>query len=740
MKIKIKNWIRVVMMLMCVACTNDNTLFIEDESASEGVRIVLAPQGMPEVEVRSAANETGADSRIEHVIVYVFNEAGTDLLQRFQQDLEHPDREVRPLLPQGQTLKVHAVCNYPQLWKETISNEQALESKMLTIDHADGAFNGAMVMHGDTTLTAQDVAEKNKENKIRVTRIAARITLDLSFNPDVKTDKFYLTSIRLCNIPKRSWLKMRPQINGDTIQRATGDATYTQDLQDKQQKEYYFTEMLLPHTTDDRGHSFVETYLFENRWGCEPNDERYSNKFAQNTEMWQTLKGEAAQDRPYSSYLKIEGYYLSGKKTVATSYRIYLGTDNYKDFNVYRNAYYNVSGVIRACNKLDTRVEMTLLGGSQISPSFNNPLDAHFNAAPCFGFTYNDWELYVEEPDKHPWLEISFSSQYRPRIAGKPMKPDEEHFYAGTRFEGKGGMAAYFYVHTDEYIPENPAADEGLNNTMDEKLWRTGYVVLRDKKNGSTYRLEVKQRPAQVVRMPVKDLFGHVKFYNEYYIEYELERKNITWGFLKYGANPVMTSMINDRWDGLANTRRLYEEAIKVGDPNDNSLDADIYRGAYNGYNTVDKEYPWINNDTLAVINRIPENHMIKYVLGKNRDRNGNGYIDYDEIVWYVPALDELAVLKEKLDAHLVVFQNSGERFHSSTPYLAGYSAEVPGRAFYVKMGQGEKAFAMRDRQYNVICCRRKNAWTGDPNAGIGGNITVDPGWKPDEEDILPKN
>ena len=71
---------------------------------------------------------------------------------------------------------------------------------------------------------------------------------------------------------------------------------------------------------------------------------------------------------------------------------------------------------------------------------------------------------------------------------------------------------------------------------------------------------------------------------------------------------------------------------------------------------------------------------------------------DYDEIVWYVPALDELAFLRERLEAGTIKFLNSDERFHSSTPYLAGYTAEVPGRAFYVKMGQGKKAFAMRDR------------------------------------------
>lgn len=741
-KILIYKWMGLLMLWLLAACADDRMPLDDYAPASPGVRFVLAPSDRPVIETRNGAVEEEADSRIDHVIIYVFEEdaAGKPLLQRFQQDLEHPDREVRPLLPEGKKLKIHAVCNYPQLWNRPIDKESDLEGVILTIKQPDGAFNGAMVMHGETVLKPSQVANKGQENKIQMTRLAARVKLDLSFNPEIPTDKFYLSNIRLCHIPNRSYLKMRPQVNGDTIPRAVGDAMFTEQPDDVKQKDYYFKEQLLSYTTDEQGHSHTEAYLFENRWGCEPNDSRYSNKFAGNKDMWQTLKGEAAQNRPYSSYLLVEGYYQSGKRTAKASYRIYLGTNNYKDFNVYRNCIYKITGVIRACNKLDTRVDMMILGGSHISPSFQNPLDAHFNAVPCFAFTYNsNWELYVEDPDLHPWLEISFSPQYRPHIAGKPMEAGKEHLYAGTRFEGKSPLATYFYVHTDEYIPENPAANELLNNTLDETSWRKGYIVLRDKTNGSTFRLEVKQRPAQVVRMPVKNWLGQVEFYNEYFIEYELERKNLTWGFLKYGANPVMTSMINDRWDGLANTRRLYQEAIKVG-PLKQSFDADIYRGAYNGYNTVDKEYPWIKDDTLKVINRIPDNHMIKYVLSKNRDRNGNGFIDYDEIVWYVPALDELAILKEKSDAHLIVFQNSGERFHSSTPYLAGYSADVPGRAFYVKMGQGEKAFAMRDRQYNVLCCRRKSAWTGDPNAGIGGDITIDPGWNENEEDILPKN
>ena len=282
MKMHINKWIGVLVLLFLAACTDDNTPFAEVEPNSQGVRLLLAPQEMPLVAVRSGDLESRADSRIDHVIIYAFDPSG-NLLQKYQQDLEHPDREVRPLLPKETSLKIHAVCNYPQLWDENVENESALENKMITIEHADATFNGAMVMHGDVVLEEGDLTEKNNVNKISVTRIAARVTLDLSFNPEIPSDEFYLTSIRLCNIPNRSWLKLRPQVNNDTIPRAVGDATYTEKTDDTQQKNFYFTETLLPHTTDDQGHSHVEAYLFENRWGCEPNDDRYTKKFATRT-------------------------------------------------------------------------------------------------------------------------------------------------------------------------------------------------------------------------------------------------------------------------------------------------------------------------------------------------------------------------------------------------------------------------------------------------------------------------
>ena len=725
-------WITAACLMLFASCMEDLDNTSAGVPQGEGVRIVLTAEGMNVIETRTATPDMEpADSRVEHVIVYAFNEEGTELLTRYQQDLEYPDNEIRMILPQDKgDIRLHAVCNYESLWNMPIETVNDLDGEIVRIDQPDGAFNGSMIMHGDTILKQTDLADKAKENRINVKRIAAKIDFKLTFEPEIQTDKFLLGDIRVYHIPNRSYLVERSH-DSYAAGQDDSDAAYNANTETALDN-YYMEGMLLQPEGDDAKGYTMQFYLFENRCGLEP-DETY-NRFT-DKDMFQTLKGEVGEKRPLATYIEITGTYISdeGATTRSTSYTVYLGKNNYSDFNVTRNCHYDVSAAIRTCNDLDTRVQAMRLDSARITGSFDNPLDAHCNAVRCSGYTPNSsgWEIYVDEPDEHPWLEISFSSQYCPRIAGKSY--DDDRMVAASRMEGSGQLTSYFYIHTDEYIPENPNANESLNNATDEKSWRTGYVILRDKANGTSDTIEVKQRPAQVVKMPIKN------GYNEYFVEYELEQKNITWGFLKYGANPVMTGMINDRWDGLSNTRKLYQEAVKIDESNLDykGEDAGIYWGAYNGYLTVeDGPYPHLT-EMEKIIDRIPDDHMIKYVLGKNRDRNGNGYIDYDEIVWYVPALDELAELWRVLDEKHIAFQNSGDRFHSSTPYLAGYTNDVPGRAFYVK-NNGETGFAMRDRQYNVICCRRKGAWTGNNDAALGGNVTTDNEWKEDG-DILPK-
>ncbi|WP_290540738.1 hypothetical protein [Alistipes sp.] len=762
-------------LLLPTACSKD---FDGPEPAGGGQGITLSIVPDRPMTITSRAEEgsdIADDTCVEHIIIYAFNGDGT-LYQRFQQNLGSPTLEgdnapvykIQLLLKSPNALHLAAVCNYPELWDKSGNEDITLsELRHATFEGqgADCAFQGLMIMSGEVDLSVEEMNDRGAHLQLIVKRISSKVEFTVNFDPEVATDQFLLSGVKICNIPLRSHILEAPanyvvdtEGNYDGAQGDAVHETIPQPLPENYspREDFYLAQASLK-TSPAGEHSLQASfYLFENRRGRK-NDLSYFKKEYAQTRYYQTLMGRLGQEEyPTATYLLVEGIYISGngKRTEHVAYRIYVGQPqpydantpnndqvNFNDFNVCRNSHYRMTTTIRAADDIDTRISAQLLTRSTITPFFNTPLDAHYGTGMCYAYTGNrNWELYVEEPDLHPWLEISLSPRYRPRLAGEVIPDDQRGHYACTHIESRGNaLSQYFYIHTDEYIPENPSADEnanlhnGVNIALDEASWRTGYVVLRDKENNSVCRFKVQQRPAQVVRMPLTNALGHpTGEYNEYYVEYELERTGLQFGFLRYGANPVMTSMINDRWDGLANTRRLYEEAIKPG-------------GAYNPRTSGSLLHPIYKYDTPEEAARaLPDNageDLIGYMTTKNRDRNGNGYIDYDEIEWYVPAVDELAYLWEVISRGHLCFENDEGRFHSSTPYLAGYTAEVPGRSFYVKTSNGKKkaAFTMRDRQYNIICCRRKNAWTGKPDGGIDGHVEVDTDWGADENDLLPK-
>lgn len=702
--------------LLSVACSKEEP--VGGMSEGEGIVLRFVPEETTEIETRTATpNMASADGRIEQVIVYAFEAGSGDLVVKQRQELEYPDNEVRMMLPTNRgDLSLHAVCNTSDEWFDGVTNAAQFNERLITIERPGEAFKGSLMMYGQLDAPVANLENKNYVHKIYCRRLASRISFDIRFTPDVPTDKFYLTQIKAYNLPDRSWLVGR---DGSKSPAAAdyewvsndGDAVY--DASAGVMGARYLQDYRLNHTEAGANRYTANFYQFENRRGGLDDDPKWFDRISDGNpdkaNLQQIFKGEYGdQYFPLGSYVLIEGTYVAdnGSLTLDAKYKIYLGASNDRDFNIKRNSRYTYTVTIRTCDELDTRVTRTSLSQAQITPSFTSPLDAHCNSARCFGFSENDWEIYVENPDSIPWLEISFASRYKPQTAGQPATAD----CATTRLSGTGALLDYFYIHTDEYVPE---INSEAGNVAGEAGYRSGVVVLRDKVNGSESRITITQRPAQLVRLPKKDLLGQpTGEYHEFYVEHTLEEKNLQWGFLKYPANPVMTSMINDRWDGLSNTRKLYDEAVrKEGMYNPGSADP----------NTIE----------------IPKDIALGYAVNKNRDRDGNGRIDRDEIVWYLPALDEVAELKRVMLENNLVFEDPQDKFWSSTPYLAGYTDEIPGRAFYVKMNKGEKAFAMRNRNYNVICCRRKGAWMGNNDSGAGGNVDIDDGWN-DEEEIMP--
>lgn len=704
-----------ILFLLFASC-EENILGTDAPSLnSQETVISLLSEDITLVETRTATPDMALpDGKVERVMLFAFDQDGGTLLASKEQEINYPDNEIRMLLPKNKNLELHAVCNVGDEWINNIKSLQELHDKMIVITKADDVFRGSLMMHGAIKLTAEEIAVKGSRTTINVRRLGSHISMDIHFAPHVPTDKFYLTEVLACNQPDRSWVISRPgSLEGNErykFDSNDGDATY--DAQPDIMKTRYLQNQRLSIKETPTGSYQTSFYQFENRRGGLDNSKDWfdmiSDANPQKEILKQVYKGKYAEEYfPLGSYVLIKGTYVAdnGKVTYDSSYKVYLGTDNHSDFNIQRNSRYAYTVTIRSCDELDTRVDAIALNQAMLAPSFASPLDAHCNAGRCLAYAPGSWEIFVENPDQVPWLEISFAPRYVPHPAGQPYT--EEH--ATTRLQGEQALLRYFYIHTDEYVPE--ALDEsGFPPT--EADYRSGVIVLRDRKNGKEAKLTITQRPAQPVVLPRKDLLGNIIEYHKYYVEHTLEEKNLQWGFLKYPANPIMTSMINDRWDGLSNTRKLYSEATKEGG---------MYNPAGADPTTID----------------IPQDIALGYAIRKNRDRNGNGRIDSEEIVWYMPALDELAELRRAMDENHLLFENDQDKFWSSTPYLAGYTDEIPGRAFYTKMRNGEKAFAMRNRYYNVICCRRQNAWTGNDDSGGNGNIDLENPWE-EEEEIMP--
>lgn len=296
----------------------------------------------------------------------------------------------------------------------------------------------------------------------------------------------------------------------------------------------------------------------------------------------------------------------------------------------------------------------------------------------------------------------------------------------------------YIYIHTDEFIPKitNPG-DNPWYATVDplpggdrvnmEVKTRKGQIVFES--GTERQEITVEQYAAQMVicyiEHDVNNLMKEVR--DTFYVERMMEKQNMPWGFDKYWCFVMDELISKGQWDGLKNTRDLYRVALQ-GDKMD-----------------IEAAYP----------DGIPSDIALGYALAKNRDRNGNGRIDPEEIVWYLPAANELQALyghtrpfTPDYDDFYMDYRYAktvylpyefGGPFHSSTPSAADPAGITPGFSYYVNLYNGEKEIGMRSRYYNVICARRHNAWRGDQTGSVGGDIGLDDAWEEEEEIVAPR-
>lgn len=738
----------IVLFILCVitGCADrweDTGIQLPDNG---NVRVRLCSAEMPVIQTRNA-DEVNAYSQIESVNLFVFKKGETLVHKKVFQFFEQATAEVSLFLTKGEYDMV-AVCNWhnPEALYDQVQDWEQLKKVELHLQNPDDAFMGKYVMYSNTPVTIPTA--NNQDVVLWVDRVASRHEFTIDFLPDTPSDQFQLTEAWIHNIPRGSWLV--PQVDKepkDYVESARADWVY-QDLDDNMKSRYFEQERLTlellkqPADSTDTKWTVGGTFsLLENRRGGLPvekaaNGYEYSEHYwegsqslaeagesalAQLSALRQYYKRYYAQNEPlekdsqrkkfeFATYFAIKGFYKNNMGTSEVTYYIYLGEDSYKDYNVKRNHRYQTLITIRTINSVDTRVEAVSMEEARLAVP-DEILDAHCNVVKGVFFSPDPWEIWVEDPDKTPWLELSGTPKYsHVQIGGAGVQNQETQ--PTYRMTGNGGVLRNIYIHTDEYIPD--LKDPMMNSRM---LTRSGRIGFRRKGSQDVKYVTIKQYPAQLAVLHIKyDVHTMKEVRDTFYIERKLEKKYMPWGLESYWSFITDDLIASGLWDGLSNTRKLYQVAL-FGDK----------WGVKPGYPA--ENYP----------DGIPQDCALGYVVNKNRDRDGNGKVDYDEIMWYFPARKEMQYLYKAVQQNLVTFDGANSIFHSSSPSSADAGGITVGFSYYVKMSNGKYGIGQRNRKYNVLSMRRKhNEWSG-PKADTGNfTLTVETGWT-DEEVIMPK-
>lgn len=760
-------------------------------------------------EIYTRADDASANA-IENVMLMVFDKSNK-LTKSAYFDAPDGDGSVRLYLA-GKDKMVYAFCNLPETTREELQKKKIetytydeLATEYLTISQADGAYMGNFVMSGQEDLRPNAVADFSESYEIKVYRLAAKFDFKIYFHPEETGDQFTITGLYLYNTPKGSLLlpngyaavgEDEQELNAGTDYVDGTDKKYFNYRENGTNAEggYRVAYETLYDTSAGTGiidqYYGATFYQFENRRGAVYDNyktekdadgniisyEGGENWTGSHTD-WTVYRGTGWNDLsslrgvmgeagstfagkdlfeeyrqinkrilakyfvrnenvgyeeekdlktvgfPGASFLVIEGVYRKANGDASdVKYYVYLGKDNYADFNVKRNHHYIYQVMIYTMEKYDTRVYSEALGNLAVYYD-KSTLDAHFNVTSALLYSQTDWTAYVENPDKTPWLEISTTPRYIPRMPGDAASPEQAQF----RLSGNGGLN-YIYIHTDEYVPDYASP---LDNPLisKESGIRTGKIIVES--GQAREEIVVNQYAAQMVICRIKyDIHTTDAILDTFYVERVLEKKNMAWGFEHYWSFVTDDLIAAGQWDGLANTRRLYDVALN-GDKWD-----------------VAAAYP----------DGIPSDIALGYAIQKNRDRNGNGKIDYNEILWYMPAANELQAVyghktlglsQDDCDKIYMDVENCGTielpfdvngNFHSSSPSVSDAGGITGGRSYYVNMSTGKKAIGLRSRYYNVLCARRADGWLGPETGETEGNVDNDEDWNDDEEEIMDKN
>lgn len=374
-----------------------------------------------------------------------------------------------------------------------------------------------------------------------------------------------------------------------------------------------------------------------------------------------TSKGEVSGSAPANgTYINLTARDLADANNFA-SYYIALGCNTTTDFNVFSASFYNMRTDINAApnqndgrvvsNKLTQKIDMSVSWKAANYPGqFNgvgvySDLDAHTDMRPIEitmlrgSVTVSILETQGSTtpiPDAKTWLRLSNYSNYtdafNERRAGNP-----NGLTSTIKLSANIPKVFKLYMYNDEYELYNM---DGDGNNGKRSLYIRFFFESQSGAN-ETYLVRMDQRPAFYVGLsgglernddgsyPEGLVFEAVRETDSWpsqYLTYYPRGINIYRGCYTTVGDRLLTEYdVENKVNGRAATRFMSENP-----------------GGYplkTGKNIPDKPH-WLNGlpDLYQYTYYTHNGFGMRYCYDKNRDSNGDGKIDNEELIWYMPS------------------------------------------------------------------------------------------------------
>lgn len=629
------------------SCTDRDLSTIEAPAEGQPARVAVTFQNgdLLPIESRAASN---VDNDVNYVHVLIFD-AGNGQPLKTLYKTAYSSGALSIATRSGSSI-IYAVTNIGQnplvsggeSFFDDVASISDFQKKMTKIGQIHANAGQVLPMFGKTTVPVMITAGSNSSIvNIDVHRLTSKITLQV-IKSIPATDKVDLISWEVINVPAYSYIEQKS--NADAV---TDRVELVNDSNYFRSPAQLFSLVTIPGGSGTIIVPQAEFYQFENRKG--------------KVNSVTTQLQRAAKAPVRATYVNIKARYQNYSEVKDVTYRVHLGTDNLTDYNVDRNTHHVYTLTIKGLNNYSTNVVVTkqdsrvVLGDTIFAVDLFEPiLDAHYDWRPIRlraipGYSRIEIIDNAGNPMNiaNSWLKLSLNKTW-PTVAelnaNATLTPTTNlnplHHVAGM-----GNMTVYLYAD-EMFVNDVPITTERALNLRFTYTNSTNPANLNVPDSCYTILRAITQRPPLTMGnmgiRAIDELGGIIPGNGSVFV---IERRDefamklaatglaatpldgMRWGFTGIVKQPLTIIPFEFyRTNGLKNTIAM------VYHPGNVLLDqtsvADLGTPAYTG-----------------AFDPIYNTYAARYAFEKNRDLDGNGKIEGNEIKWFFPSRAELMLI-----------------------------------------------------------------------------------------------